>query len=115
MSPARSFEGGGREPAENRQQFPHGPRPIGPPAGDDPHDGHELAALTGRRHPDRVMIGYLACLDCGVLIRQLRVCGHPTKRGTPCRASIREDLGYSACWSHGEGAGRTNTPRRGAS
>jgi hypothetical protein len=78
----------------------------------DHHDGHRLVALTGRLHPERSMVGALACLDCAVLVRPIRLCGRPTKRGTPCRTPIREDLGYSTCWSHGEGRGRTNTPRR---
>jgi hypothetical protein len=73
----------------------------------DPHDGHRLANLVSRRHG----IGYRFCLDCDVLLDRLRLCGWPTKRGTPCRTPIREDLGYSTCWSHGEGRGRTNTPR----
>ena len=82
---------------------------------DDAHASHELVALTGRRHPDRQVIGFLACLDCASILRPLRVCGQPTKKGRPCRVSVREDLGYSRCWSHGEGRGRTNAPRRRAS
>jgi hypothetical protein len=39
-------------------------------------------------------------------------CGQPTKNGTPCRSFVRTDLGYATCWSHGEGRGRTSTPRR---
>ena len=89
------------------------PRPPRLPAPSDPHAGHQLAALTGRRHPGRTMVSYLACVDCAVLVRPLRVCGQPTRAGRPCRTPIREDLGYAECWSHGEGRGRTSTPRRG--
>ncbi len=78
----------------------------------DPHAGHELAALTGRRHPERTMVGYLACLDCGLLLRPVRRCGRPTMRGTACRTQIRDDLGFEHCWSHGQGAGATSTPWR---
>ncbi len=78
----------------------------------DPHADHQLAALTGRLHPDRTTVGRLVCLTCEAILRPLRLCGRPTKRGTACRVPIREDLGYSECWSHGEGAGRTNRPRR---
>ena len=78
----------------------------------DPHAGHDLAALTGRRHPERTMVGYLACLTCRILVRSLRVCGQLTRTGQPCRVAVREDLGYRECWSHGEGRGRTSTPRR---
>ena len=46
------------------------------------------------------------------IVGPLRVCGEATKAGRPCRVPIREDLGYTRCWSHGEGAGRTSTPRR---
>ena len=81
--------------------------------GADPHADHDLVALTGRRHPERTMVGYLTCLDCGVLVRPLRVCGQRTRAGMPRRVPIREDLGYRECWSHGEGRGRTSTPRRG--
>ena len=79
----------------------------------DPHTHHDLAALTGRRHPERTMVGRLVCLDCDVVFGPLRVCGQPTRAGRPCRTPIREDLGYAECWSHGEGRGRTSTPRRG--
>jgi hypothetical protein len=58
------------------------------------------------------MVGRLVCLTCEAIVRPLRVCGEPTKAGKPCRVPIREDLGYTACWSHGQGAGRTSTPRR---
>ncbi len=75
------------------------------------HDGHDLVALTGRVRVETI-VGYLACAACSVILRPLRVCGAPTKAGTPCRVPIREDLGYTSCWSHGEGKGRTNVPRR---
>ena len=78
----------------------------------DPHEGHALAALSGRRHPGRTMVGYLACLDCAAILRPLRICGLPTKRGAACRTPIREDLGFESCGSHGVGRGRTSTPRR---
>ena len=74
------------------------------------HAGHDLVALTGRVRLE-AMVGYLACATCAVILRPLRVCGVPTKAGTPCRTPIREDLGYASCWSHGEGKGRTSTPR----
>ncbi len=75
------------------------------------HDGHDLVALTGRVRLEEI-VGYLACATCDVILRPLRVCGEPTKAGAPCRTPIREDLGYASCWSHGEGKGRTSTPRR---
>ena len=78
----------------------------------DPHVGHELVGLNGRRHPGRAMVGYLVCLDCAAIVRPLRACGRPTKRGTACCVPVREDLGNAECWSHGEGRGRTSTPRR---
>ena len=73
--------------------------------------GHDLVALTGRVRLEMI-VGYLACATCSVILRLLRVCGEPTKAGTPCRVPIREDLGYTSCWSHGEGKGRTSTPRK---
>ena len=82
---------------------------IAPPL--TPHEGHQLAALTGRVHPERAMVGRLACLTCEAILRPLRLCGEPTKANTPCRVPIRDDLGYTACWSHAEGRGRTNVPR----
>ncbi len=63
-------------------------------------------------HERGEMLALLVCLDCARTVRRLALCGAPTKRGTACRVFIRDDLGYSRCWSHGEGAGRTNTPRR---
>ena len=84
-------------------------RPPAPDAG--AHDGPALVALTGRVWLETI-VGYLACVTCEHLLRPLRVCGEPTKAGAPCRVPIREDLGYTSCWSHGEGRGRTSTPRR---
>jgi len=46
------------------------------------------------------------------LIRPLRRCGRPTRDGSLCRVFVRDDLGHEHCWSHGEGKGRTSTPRR---
>ena len=74
------------------------------------HDGHDLVALTGRVRVETI-VGYLACATCSVILRPLRVCGARTKAGAPCRVPIREDLGFASCWSHGEGKGRTSTPR----
>ena len=76
------------------------------------HEGHELAGMTGRVHPERAMVGRLVCLTCEAILRPLRLCGEPTKAGRPCRVPIRDDLGYAECWSHGAGRGRTSTPRR---
>jgi hypothetical protein len=73
-----------------------------------PHAGHLLANLVSRRHG----VGYRFCLTCHALLDRLRLCGRPTKRGSPCAVAIREDLGYRTCWSHGEGRGRMSTPRR---
>ena len=75
------------------------------------HDGHDLVALTGRVRLETI-VGYLACATCSIILRPLRVCGARTKAGAPCRVPIREDLGYSSCWSHGEGKGRMSTPRK---
>jgi hypothetical protein len=87
-----------------------------PPA-DEPdgaHAGHERVATSGRRTslPGAPMIGYLVCVDCTAIVGPLPVCGQPTLRGHPCRTPIRTDLGYRSCWSHGEGRGRTSTPKR---
>ena len=75
------------------------------------HDGHELVKLSGRRDSGE-MVGLLACMDCSRTVRRLALCGAPTKNGGPCRVFVRDDLGHARCWSHGEGAGRTNRPRR---
>ncbi len=80
------------------------------------HAGHELVKLSGRRESGE-MLGLLVCLDCARTVRRLALCGAPTKRGTACRVFIRDDLGYTRCWSHGEGRPslrdpRTSTPRR---
>jgi hypothetical protein len=58
------------------------------------------------------MIGWLACVDCAAIVGPLPVCGARTKKGRPCRTPIRTELGYSSSWSHGEGAGHTNTSKR---
>jgi hypothetical protein len=73
------------------------------------HAGHRSAVLLGRG-PGGAMVGGVVC-NCGQVLRWLPRCGVATRRGTPCGSLVRTDLGYSACWSHGEGAGRTNRPR----
>lgn len=73
------------------------------------HDGHDLAGLRIVRQAGP--IGRLVCLDCDVVLGPLALCGQPTKKGRPCTVAVRADLGHVACWSHGEGAGRTSTPR----
>jgi hypothetical protein len=73
------------------------------------HEGHDIASLRLVR-PDGT-VGRLVCLDCDAVLGPLTFYGYPTKRGTRCRTVVRNDLGHRACWSHGEGAGRTNTPR----
>jgi len=78
------------------------------------HDGHETVTATGQGLTGR-MLGYLVCNDCTVIVQRLTLCLTPTKRGAPCRVAVREDLGYEKWWSHGEGRGRTSTPRRRAS
>ncbi len=84
------------------------PRPIAP------HEGHALLAVTGVVDA-ATRLGFLACLTCSELVRPLRRCGARTRDGGLCRVFLREDLGYERCWSHGEGAGATNRPRRRAS
>jgi hypothetical protein len=81
------------------------------------HDGHELVAASGRRTslPGVPLIGYLVCVTCPAIVGPLPVCGEPTLKGRPCRTPIRTDLGYTSCWSHGEGRGRTSTARQEAS
>jgi hypothetical protein len=81
---------------------------------DDPHTDHELIAATGRRQSGSV-VGWLICVECAMIVQPLPICGAPTRKGRPCRVPIRMDLGYTACWSHGEGAGRTSTRKRRAS
>lgn len=75
------------------------------------HDGHEIIAASGRRRNGE-MVGWLTCADCQVILQPVPICGQPTLKGRPCRSPIRTDLGYDRCWSHGEGRGRTSTPRR---
>lgn len=42
-------------------------------------------------------------------------CGQQKRNGKPCAALVRTELGYTTCWSHGAGRGRTSTPlHRGA-
>ena len=79
--------------------------------GSGAHYDHRLAALTGMVDAE-VRVGYLACLTCAVLLRPLRRCAQPTRAGALCRVFVRDDLGHERCWSHGEGAGQTSTPRR---
>jgi len=76
----------------------------------DPHAGHELVNLTAHRQPGGA-VGRRVCLDCDAVIGPLVLCGAPTRAGEPCRVTVRTDLGYTRCWSHGEGAGATSTPR----
>lgn len=75
------------------------------------HDGHDVANLSSRRGENEP-VGRRVCLDCDVVLGPLVPCGQPTLKGRPCRVSVRTDLGHAACWSHGEGQGRTSTPRR---
>jgi hypothetical protein len=75
------------------------------------HDGHEIVHATGQGLTGQ-MLGFLVCNTCTVLVDRLTLCLTPAKRGAPSQVTVRTDLGYSKCWSHGEGAGRTNTPRR---
>jgi hypothetical protein len=74
------------------------------------HDGHEVVTVSGRRDSGEI-IGLLLCMTCSRVVRRLALCGAPTKRGAPCRVYVRDDLGFRRCWSHGDGAGRTSTPR----
>ncbi len=62
----------------------------------DPHAGHELVNLTAHHRPGGA-VGRRVCLDCDVVIGPLVLCGET----------------YTRSWSHGEGAGATNTPRAG--
>lgn len=52
----------------------------------------------------------LICRDCDEYLIPVDLCGQLTKKGKPCRSIVRTDLGHTVCWSHGEGAGRTNRP-----
>jgi len=78
------------------------------------HVGHDIANLSSLSHPGGP-VGRRVCLTCEVVLGPLVLCGRRTRAGKPCRVPIRTDLGYTSCWSHGEGAGRTSTPRRRAS
>ena len=75
------------------------------------HDGHETIVATGR-HTIGATVAFRRCLDCAVTASPVALCPSPTKSGASCRGTVRTDLGYTTCWSHGEGAGRTSTPRR---
>jgi len=75
------------------------------------HKNHEIVAASGRRRSCE-LIGWLTCVDCQVIVQPVPICGHPTLKGRPCRTPIRTDLGFDRCWSHGEGAGHTNRPRK---
>jgi hypothetical protein len=76
------------------------------------HAGHDLANLTSASHAGGP-VGRQVCLTCDVILGPLVLCGQRTKSGTPCRVPVRFDLGFSRCWSHGEGKGRTNMPKQG--
>lgn len=78
------------------------------------HMGHDIANLTSLSHPGGP-VGRRVCLDCDIILEALVLCGQQTKAGKPCRVAVRTDLGHTTCWSHGEGRGRTSTPRRRAS
>lgn len=73
------------------------------------HDDHDVAMLTAVRESGAV--GRAVCLTCDDVVGALVLCGQPTKGGKPCRVVVRTDLGHTSCWSHGEGRGRTSTPR----
>jgi hypothetical protein len=77
------------------------------------HDGHEDVAMSGRRVSldGAPLVGFLVCVACPAIVGPLPVCGDRTLKGRPCRTPIRTDLGYTSCWSHGEGRGRTSAPR----
>src|SRR4051812_11947115 len=90
--------------------FPYGERKPGRPHEGGPHADHDVAHLTSVRRPGGP-VGRRVCLDCDVILGPLALCGQPTKRGHPCSTPVRTDLGHTVCWSHGEGRGRTSTPR----
>lgn len=73
------------------------------------HERHDVANLTTVR-PDGG-VGRRVCLDCERVLGPLKLCESKTRRGKPCRVPVRTDLGHRVCWSHGEGRGRTSTPR----
>lgn len=93
--------------ADQREQEAPDTRRVTVAAG---HPGHELVRVSGRRDSGE-MVGLLLCMTCSRIVRELQLCRAKTQRGTPCRAFIRDDLGHTTCWSHGEGAGATSTPR----
>jgi hypothetical protein len=77
----------------------------------DEHRGHDLVNLKARRRTGDV-IGRRACLTCDLILGPLVLCGRPTKLGWPRQVTVRIDFGHTRCRSHGEGRGRTSTPRR---
>jgi hypothetical protein len=89
----------------------NGPIPRHDVMGAGVHAGHQIAALTALIDAE-TRVGFLGCLTCAVLLRPLRRCGARTKDDGLCRVFVRDDLGHDRCWSHGEGKGRTSTPRR---
>lgn len=89
---------------------PFGDRKPEGPHGVDEHIGHDIANLTTRREHEGAL-GRRVCLTCDVILGRLVLCNQPTKKSRPCTVLVRTDLGHTVCWSHGEGAGRTNVPR----
>lgn len=102
--------GGSRQAYSGHSGIPYGDRQAGIPHEVIEHDGHDVANLTTQRGEDGA-IGRRVCLDCDVILGPLVLCGERTKKSRPCRVTVRIDLGHTVCWSHGEGAGRTSTPR----
>jgi len=94
-----------------RPDVPVGDRHPGRPHDVSEHDGHDVANLTTRQ-VDNGAVGRRVCLTCDLVLGPLALCNQPTKKGRPCRVPVRTDLGHTVCWSHGEGRGRTNTPRQ---
>lgn len=64
------------------------------------HAAHDMIAMNGFSQK-RGEVAVLLCLPCTAWIRELPVCGKPTKMGRPCRAPIRIDLGHETCRVHG--------------
>lgn len=71
---------------------------------------HDVVTMTGRLGEQ--VVGRRVCLDCNEIVGPVKLCGARTRAGKACRVVVRAELGYTRCWSHGEGAGRTNRPRR---
>lgn len=63
------------------------------------HQGHDFTL----EKDDDGERGWWLCLTCGTYVVEVLICGVMTKRGTPCQAAVRDDLGYTACWTHGRG------------